>query len=71
MHQSSQKGKWNDAPMAALTNLMSQHLLRTGQNIGQAPWAFHRMDKCALKKKCSINQINQVEKCWRARYFYD
>jgi hypothetical protein len=23
MHQSSQKGKWNDAPMAALTSLIS------------------------------------------------
>jgi hypothetical protein len=23
MHESSQKGKWNDAPMAALTSLIS------------------------------------------------
>jgi hypothetical protein len=25
------------------------HLLRTSQNIGQAPWAFDRMDMCAIK----------------------
>jgi hypothetical protein len=31
-----------------------QHLLKTSQNIGQAPWAFARMDMCAYK--CSINQ---------------
>jgi hypothetical protein len=48
MHQSSQKGKWNDAPMVALTSLRMWHLLRTGQNTGQAPWAFDRMDMCAI-----------------------
>jgi hypothetical protein len=34
------------------------HLLRTGQNIGQAPWAFDRMDVC-YKNVQSINNILQ------------
>jgi hypothetical protein len=38
------------------SHLRMWHLLRTGQNIGQAPWAFDRMDMCAIKV---FNQINQ------------
>jgi hypothetical protein len=35
------------------------YLLRTGQNIGQAPWAFDRTDMCAIKVVSqSINQSN-------------
>jgi hypothetical protein len=30
------------------------HLLRAGQNIGQAPWAFDSMDMCAIKKSVLI-----------------
>jgi hypothetical protein len=30
-------------------HLRMWHLLRTGQNIGQAPWAFDRMDVCAIE----------------------
>jgi hypothetical protein len=31
------------------SHLRMWHLLRTGQNIGQAPWAFDKMDMCAIK----------------------
>jgi hypothetical protein len=31
------------------SHLRMWHLLRTGQNIGQARWAFDRMDMCAIK----------------------
>jgi hypothetical protein len=51
MHQSSQKGKmeWCANGSTDQPHLRMWHLLRTGQNIGQAPWAFDRMDMCAIK----------------------
>jgi hypothetical protein len=39
------------------SHLRMWHLLRTRQNIGQAPWAFDRMDMCTIKVFYqSINQ---------------
>jgi hypothetical protein len=65
--QRSQKGKWNDdhdAPMAGWwghSHLRMWHLLRTDQYIGQAPWAFDRMDMCATKVfNQSINQCSSL-----------
>jgi hypothetical protein len=57
-----ENGKWLDTPIvAALTSLISGHLLRTGKNIGQAPWAFSRNDMCAIKVlNQSINQSSQA-----------
>jgi hypothetical protein len=50
MQQSSQKGKRNDAPTAALTS--------------QAPLAFDRMDMCAIKVfNQSINHIVKKKNC--------
>jgi hypothetical protein len=46
------------------------HLLITGQNIDQAPWAFNSMDMCAIKV-FYIN-IHQVWHEWdSSRIFYD
>jgi hypothetical protein len=45
------KGKmeWCTNGSTDQSHLRMWHLLRTGQNIGQAPWAFDRMDMCAIK----------------------
>jgi hypothetical protein len=60
LYSSQSKGKnGNDASMAALRPVSSQdgrHLLRTGQNTGQVPWAFEGMDKYA------IDMFNQSSK---------
>jgi hypothetical protein len=57
------KGKWEWCTNGSTdqSHLRMQHLLRTGQKIGQTPWAFDRMDMCAIKVfNQSINQpINQ------------
>jgi hypothetical protein len=57
MHQSSLKGKWNDVPMAALdqSHLRMRLLLRTGQNIGQAPGASDSMDYMRYTNVYKIN----------------
>jgi hypothetical protein len=45
-----QKRKWEWCANGSTdqSHLRMWHLLRTGQNIGQAPWAFDRMDMCAV-----------------------
>jgi hypothetical protein len=53
------KGKmeWCASGSTDKSHLRMWHLLRTGQHIGQAPWAFDRMDMCAIKVFYqSINQ---------------
>jgi hypothetical protein len=45
-------------------HLRMWHLLWTGQNIGQAPWAFDRMDTCAIKVfSQSINTVFPIYAC--------
>jgi hypothetical protein len=40
------------------------HLLRRGQNIGQAPWAFDRLVMCAIKVfHQSINTVFPIYAC--------
>jgi hypothetical protein len=48
---SSQKGKmeWCANGSNDQSHLGMRHILKTGQNIGQAPWAFDRMDMCTIK----------------------
>jgi hypothetical protein len=53
------KGKmeWYANGSTDQSHLRMWHLLRTGQNICQAPWAFDRIDMCAIKVfNQSINQ---------------
>jgi hypothetical protein len=54
------KGKWEWRANGSTdqSHLRKWHLLRTGQNIVQAPCAFDRMDMCAIKvfNQSKINQ---------------
>jgi hypothetical protein len=40
--------------MCACSYLFMNQWMRAGQNIGQAPWAFDKMDMCAKKSVLSI-----------------
>jgi hypothetical protein len=44
------------------SHLRMWHLVRTGQNIGQAPWAFDRMENGYVHYK-SVLSINQYDVC--------
>jgi hypothetical protein len=46
---SKRKMEWCANGSTDQSHLRVWHLLRTGQNIGQAPWAFDNMDMCAIK----------------------
>jgi hypothetical protein len=51
------QGKWEWCAYGSTdqSHLRMWHLLRTSQNIGQAPWTSDRMDMCA--KRCSNQSI--------------
>jgi hypothetical protein len=50
------KMKWCANGSTDQSHLRMWHFLGTGQNIGKAPWAFDRMDMCAIKVILSIKQ---------------
>jgi hypothetical protein len=59
INQSKGKCEWCANGSTDQSHLRMWHLLRTGQNIGQAPWAFDRMQMCATQV---FNQ--SINMCW-------